>query len=264
MLPRYSIYFLDVTHHPSSLPPSPAPLSPLLPSEQVAVEWALKNADKCPETCGFSKMMAQGFNDTNELIATAANFVVAAAESPASGMAHALALVCENKDVVAKMKEEVEMVMDKHNGEMNKEFCRDMVYTSAVIDEAFRIKAPATMVSREAIEDCEIPVKGTGKNAETIKVKAGTKVNLCIHAVHMNQDVWGSDCEEFKPERWLGEGNAKTGGSKGGGLTFMPFSAGARGCPGKAITVMWMKGLFAMIFHSYDMESDKQVPSICI
>ena len=41
-----------------------------LGSVQVAVEWALKNADKCPETCGFSKMVAQGFDDTNELIAT--------------------------------------------------------------------------------------------------------------------------------------------------------------------------------------------------
>ena len=69
--------------------------------------------------------------------------------------------------------------------------------------------------------------------------------------------MWGSDCEVFKPERWLGEGNAKTGGSKGGGLAFMPFSAGARGCPGKAITVMWMKVLFAMIFHSYEMEEGK-------
>mmetsp|Transcript_14536 Transcript_14536/g.25522 ORF Transcript_14536/g.25522 Transcript_14536/m.25522 type:complete len:287 (+) Transcript_14536:126-986(+) len=198
-------------------------------------------------------MMAQGFSDTNELIATAANFVVAAAESPASGMAHAMALVCESKDVMAKIKEEVDTVMDKYNGEMNKEFCRDMVYTSAVIDEAFRVKAPATMVSREAIEDCELPIKGTGKNAETIKIKAGTKVNLCIHAVHLNKDVWGEDCEEFKPDRWLGE-NAKTGGAKGGGQAFMPFSAGARGCPGKAITVMWMKVLFAMVFHSYEME----------
>ena len=52
------------------------------------------------------------------------------------------------------------------------------------------------MVSREAIEDCEIPVKGTGKNAETIKVKAGTKVNLCIHAVHMNQDVFNLSLAE--------------------------------------------------------------------
>ena len=58
-------------------------------------------------------MMAKGFSDTNELVATAANFVVAAAESPASAMAHALALVCESKDVMAKMKEEADMVMDK-------------------------------------------------------------------------------------------------------------------------------------------------------
>jgi len=143
---------------------------------------------------------------------------------------------------------------------MNKEFCKDMVYTSAVIDEAFRLKAPATMVSREAIEDCELPIKGSGKTAETVKVKAGTKVNLCIHAAHLNKDVWGDDCEEFKPERWLGK-TAKTGGAIGGGHAFMPFSAGARGCPGKAITIMWMKVLFAMIFHSYEMEEGKPAPA---
>ena len=52
------------------------------------------------------------------------------------------------------------------------------------MNEAFRIKAPATMVSREAIEDCEIPVKGTGKNAETIKIKPNS-----VHTVDVALDA---------------------------------------------------------------------------
>jgi cytochrome P450 len=212
---------------------------------EVAVEWALKNEDKCPPNCAFTRMMAKGFDGKAELIATTANFVVAAAESPASAMAHSVALVCGDPKVQAKMTAEINEALKASDGEMNKSFCKDLKYVDAVIQESMRVKAPATMVSREAIDDVVMPV-GDGKK---LAITKGTKVNLCIHAVHLRDDVWGEDCEEFNPERWL----VKDEKGKVEGLTYMPFSAGTRGCPGKAISIMWMKVLFALILKDYDL-----------
>jgi cytochrome P450 len=215
---------------------------------EVAVEWALENADKCPPSCAFTRMVSKGFDSKAELIATTANFVVAAAESPASAMAHSVALVCGNPKIQAKMKTEIDEAMKASDGEINKSFCHSLKYVDAVIQESMRVKAPATMVSREAIDDCVLPLGGGKK----INLTKGTKVNLCIHAVHLRKDVWGEDSEEFNPERWLADTKKDTEG-----LSYMPFSAGSRGCPGKAITVMWMKVLFALILTDYEISESE-------
>lgn len=48
----------------------------------------------------------------------------------------------------------------------------------------------------------------------------GTVLSVPSYSIHHNAEFWGSDSEEFKPERWLG---AKTVGKE-----FVPFSFGPR------------------------------------
>merc|ERR1711988_43729 len=177
-------------------------------------------------------MVSKGFDGVEELAATTANFVVAAAESPASAMAHMLEMISNNGRVEEELKKEILA----HSGDKkDKSWVKLLTYAGAVIDEAIRLKAPATMVAREALIDVKVPAGGDGK---FIEAKKGTKFNLCLHALHLRQQAWGPDVGEFKPERWLSS-------EKAGGGAYMPFSQGPRGCPGKAVTVMWMKVLLA-------------------
>jgi len=203
----------------------------------LAVEWAKANPDKCTAGCGYLKMVDKGFDSFEELTATTANFVVAAAESPASGMAHMLDMVAKDDEVQRRLKEEVDAAMAKHPT-MGKAFLKDLTYTEAVINEAMRLKAPATMVVREAVDTVELPMS----NGEMLEVQKGDKVNLCLHALHLNADVW-EDVSAFKPDRWLKDGKIQ----KAGGGAYLPFSAGTRGCPGKAVTIMWMKVMMALV-----------------
>jgi cytochrome P450 len=202
-----------------------------------AVKWAEENVDKCTPGCAFLRMREKGFADTHELTSMASNFVVAAAESPASGMAHMLDMVAQDEEVQQKLKEEVSTAIERHP-KMGKEFVKELVFCEAVLNEAMRLKAPATMVTREAVQDVAIPMS----NGKTVDVKKGVKVNLCIHALHLNPEVW-EDVNTFKPDRWMKNGKL----AKAGGGAFLPFSSGQRGCPGKAISMMWMKTMMALI-----------------
>jgi len=207
----------------------------------LAVDWARTNSDKCTAGCGYLKMVDKGFDSFEELSATTANFIVAAAESPASAMGHMLDMVSKDTDVQRELKEELDRALSKHP-KMGKAFVKDLVYCEAVINEAMRLKAPATMVVREALETVELPMS-TG---EIVAIEKGDKVNLCIHALHLNPEVW-EDVNTFKPERWVQDGKMQ----KAGGGAYMPFSAGTRGCTGKAITLMWMKIMMAQIQNDF-------------
>ena len=76
--------------------------------------------------------------------------------------------------------------------------------------------------------------------------------------------IWGEDCHEFKPERWI---------TDDGGIKHEPphkffvFSAGSRICLGKEIAFTLMKAIIATIVHTYDVqviESHPVVPSLSV
>lgn len=66
------------------------------------------------------------------------------------------------------------------------------------------------------------------------------------------EDVWGKDCRDYNPHRWLSEDGNK--------LRYVPshkflfFNSGLRMCPGKEIAVMQMKTVVAVVVWNFDME----------
>ena len=65
------------------------------------------------------------------------------------------------------------------------------------------------------------------------------------------ESIWGRDCLEFKPERWITEG---------GGIRHVPsykfiaFNAGPRSCLGKEMTFIQMKIVAIAIICNYHIE----------
>ena len=78
------------------------------------------------------------------------------------------------------------------------------------------------------------------------------------------ESIWGEDCLEFKPERWI---------SKQGGIVHVPsfkfiaFNAGARTCLGKDISFTQMKMITTAIiwnYHIHVVEGHPISPSISV
>lgn len=71
--------------------------------------------------------------------------------------------------------------------------------------------------------------------------------------INRSKKLWGPDADEFKPERWLPEGQAGLGGGKG------PFSAitflhGPRSCIGQSFSRAELKCLVAALVSKFDIQ----------
>ncbi len=65
-----------------------------------------------------------------------------------------------------------------------------------------------------------------------------------IHQLHHNEDQWGADHDQFRPERFAERGRHHP-------LSFMPFLAGKRVCVGKTFAENGFKVVFPLIMKAF-------------
>ncbi|KAF8594780.1 cytochrome P450 monooxygenase pc-bph [Ceratobasidium sp. AG-I] len=76
----------------------------------------------------------------------------------------------------------------------------------------------------------------------------GTILSVPVYSVHQDQESWGEDSGQFKPERWLG---------RTVGREFSPFSFGPRACVGRNLANLIILETIASIFHRYEFELEQ-------
>ncbi|CAL9136529.1 unnamed protein product [Musa acuminata var. zebrina] len=79
----------------------------------------------------------------------------------------------------------------------------------------------------------------------------GWTVMYNAYAIARREGVWGADCGEFRPERWLDEEGVFRPKSP---FVFPVFHAGPRMCLGKDMAYIQMKALVAGILERFDVE----------
>ncbi|KAF5207507.1 Cytochrome p450 [Thalictrum thalictroides] len=95
---------------------------------------------------------------------------------------------------------------------------KKMDYLHAALSEALRLYPSVPIDSKEALED-DVLSNGT-------ELKKGTRVLYLIYTMGRMENLWGKDCREFKPERWLKDGKFMNESL----YKFMAFHAGPRLC----------------------------------
>ena len=86
--------------------------------------------------------------------------------------------------------------------------------------------------SRAAVKTTTLPTGGGPDSKGPILVKKGAAVGYCVYAMHRRKDLYGSDAEAFRPERWdLNEDNEVS--LKNIGWGYLPFNGGPRVCLGR-------------------------------
>ena len=87
-------------------------------------------------------------------------------------------------------------------------------------------------------------------------LKKGTKVVYAIYAMGRMEGIWGKDCRDFKPERWLRDGRFMSESA----YKFTAFNAGPRLCLGKDFAYYQMKFAAASIIYRYHVKVVKIHP----
>ena len=96
------------------------------------------------------------------------------------------------------------------------------------------------------------------------KLKKGTKVIYAIYSMGRMKNIWGKDCLEFKPERWLTKDGHFTSESA---YKFTAFNGGPRLCLGKDFSYYQMKYVAASIivrYHVKVVENHLVVPKLSL
>ena len=120
-------------------------------------------------------------------------------------------------------------------------------YMHAVFAEALRLYPPVPFELKECTSDSTFP-DGTW-------LPQGSVVLWVPWAMGRSHDIWGSDCEEFKPRRWLTNPDTTPHiGLQKSAFEFPVFNGGPRSCLGKKLAEILAAAVLARLIWRYDFE----------
>jgi len=93
-----------------------------------------------------------------------------------------------------------------------------------VLYETLRLFPIVPLNLRIAIRDTVLPTGGGPDFKQPVAVRKGETVTFSSYVMHRRSDIWGADCDEFRPGRWE---------ARKLGWEMIPFSGGPRVCIGR-------------------------------
>ncbi|KAK9068088.1 hypothetical protein SSX86_012199 [Deinandra increscens subsp. villosa] len=120
---------------------------------------------------------------------------------------------------------------------------KNLNYLHAALSESMRLFPPVPINSRLTVDDDVLP-DGT-------YVGKGWFADYSAYAMGRMERLWGPDCREFKPERWLdGDGVYQPLDQ----YKYPVFHGGFRMCLGKEMAYLQMKSVVVAVMHEFEIE----------
>lgn len=187
------------------------------------------------------------------------NFILAGRDTSSVALSWFFWLIDMNPVVEERILEEIcrivgerEKGVEEGGGQVvfKPEEVKKMEYLQAALSEALRLYPSVPVDHKEVVEDDVFP-DGT-------VLKKGTKVIYAIYAMGRMESIWGQDCREYKPERWLRDGHFMSESA----YKFTAFNGGPRLCLGKDFAYYQMKFVAASILYRYRVKVVKDHPVV--
>ncbi|MFS7994011.1 putative cytochrome P450 [Helianthus anomalus] len=188
------------------------------------------------------------FGDTTKFLRdTLLNLMVAGKDSTSTLLSWFFYILAQNSTVEDKILEEIHTHLDvKLHERWKAKELGEMVYLHGALSECLRLFPPLPFNHKSPLKPDILP---SGH-----QVDRTTKIIVSYYSMGKMKSIWGEDCMEFKPERWI---------TKGGGIKHEPsykfpaFNAGPRSCVGKDLSLTQVKIVVAMVIYHYHIEPVK-------
>ncbi|XP_031104069.1 cytochrome P450 94B3 [Ipomoea triloba] len=174
------------------------------------------------------------------------SFILAGRDTTSSALTWFFWLLSSRPDVEHTILKDIKKVRLHKTGESSHytlDDLREMHYLHAAISEAMRLYPPVPVDTKACLEDDVMP-DGTF-------VGQGWFATYHTYAMGRMESIWGKDCCEYKPERWLAENGEYRPESP---FRFPVFHGGPRMCLGKEMAYIQMKGIAASILERFEIE----------
>jgi long-chain fatty acid omega-monooxygenase len=177
------------------------------------------------------------------------NFMVAGRDTTAAALSWTFYELCKHPTVVQRIIEEAAEVFGPvDNDEADTvepvytyEGLNRLKYTHCVVLEALRLHPPVPVDSKFAIHSDTLP-DGT-------YIPAKSLISYMPHAMGHNEQIYGPDVMEFKPERFFNNATTTTEPSP---FSFSVFNAGPRLCLGKPLAMLTMKMVLVQLLPRFE------------
>ncbi|XP_050211417.1 alkane hydroxylase MAH1-like [Mercurialis annua] len=175
---------------------------------------------------------------------TLVNFLIAGRENSLGWL---FWLVAKNPVVEAKIREELSSLSPKKRDKIEVfelEEVNKLVYLHGAICETLRLYPPVMYEHKKPLQSDILP------SGHYVDPKM--EILLSGYVMGRMKSIWGDDCLEFKPERWISMEDGRL--IQHSPYKFLAFNAGARTCLGKDTAIYEMKAMASVVFHNYDIQ----------
>ncbi|KAL2454633.1 Cytochrome [Abeliophyllum distichum] len=176
------------------------------------------------------------------------NLMLAGRDTTSTSLTWLLWLISTNPSAETKILDEIEAKLhakkDKKWRLFDIEESRKLVYLHGAICESLRLFPPVAFEHKAPVQADIIPSGHC--------IHQNKKVLLSFYSMGRMEKIWGKDCSEFKPERWISD---ERGGIKHEpSFKFPAFNAGPRTCLGKDMSFIQMKMVASTIIYNYHIQ----------
>ncbi|PHT27950.1 hypothetical protein CQW23_32449 [Capsicum baccatum] len=175
------------------------------------------------------------------------NLMFAGRDTTSAALTWFFVLLAKNPSVEKKIRQEIQQQLyvkeDENLKLFTKEESRKLIYLHGSLCETLRL-FPSLPLEHKVPLDHDILPSGH-------HVSPNTRMILPFYSMGRMDTLWGKDCLEFKPERWISDrGGIKHEPS----FKFPAFNVGPRTCIGKEMEFFQMKIVAATIIHNYHIQ----------
>ncbi|CAO2839359.1 unnamed protein product [Amaranthus hypochondriacus] len=192
----------------------------------------------------LSRFMKNGYNNNDGYLRDIiVSFLLAGRDTVASAITSLIMLIAHHPRVEEKILLEASKVLGQEQGICKYDQIVELNYLQATIFESMRLYPPVQFDSKYAENDDILPDMNT-------KVMKGSRVTYHPYAMGRMEMIWGKDCFEFKPERWLKNGVFFQHDC----YKYPVFQAGVRVCLGKEMALMEIKCVAICLLREFHFE----------
>jgi len=184
----------------------------------------------------------------NEMVAQVYIFFIAGFDTTSATTSLTMYELTKNHDIQEKVYQEVQDVLNRHNGEVTYEAIMKMTYLDKVVNETLRKYPPLPFLTREAMVSRDIPLT-------KVQVDKGTRIIIPVRALHHDPKYW-PEPDKYDPERFNEEAKASRPAH-----VFMPFGDGPRVCVAQRLGMMQVKTSVAMLLSRFRLEACEDTPA---
>ncbi|RZF44024.1 hypothetical protein LSTR_LSTR007296 [Laodelphax striatellus] len=174
------------------------------------------------------------------VIAQSILFLIAGFETSSTLLTFASYELALNIDVQNKVRNEINEVLEKHDGQVNYQALNEMVYLEMVLNEALRKHPPVARIDRVCTKTYTVP-------QTNITLNPGDSVSVPVIGFHYDPDYY-PEPDKFDPERFASDLKHERSP-----YVFLPFGAGPRNCIGLRFALLSTKAAMAHLLKGYQI-----------